>query len=78
MKMKWYKWRLLRSFLTLFCLLSKLDGRIENFIAVVLSDLGLDQEEDYLVENFSATSGGKFSQRFRNQIFGAYMYETAI
>jgi len=36
------------------------------------------QGEDYLVKNFSATSGGKFSESTKNQIFGAYMYKTLI
>jgi len=30
------------------------------------------------VENFSATSGGKFSDSTKNQIFGANMYKTLI
>jgi len=30
------------------------------------------------VENFSATSGGKFSESTKNQIFGANMYKTLI
>jgi len=36
------------------------------------------QGEDYLVENFSATSGGKFSESTKNQIFGANMCKTLI
>jgi len=36
------------------------------------------QGEDYLVENFSATSGGKFLESTKNQIFGANMYKTLI
>jgi len=38
----------------------------------------LGQGEDYLVENFSATSGGKFSESTKNQIFGANMCKTII
>jgi len=30
------------------------------------------------VENFSATSGGKFLESTKNQIFGANMYKTLI
>jgi len=36
------------------------------------------QGEDYLAENFSARSGGKFSESTKNQIFGANMCKTLI
>jgi len=44
-------------------------------LAMLLSST---QGEDYLVENFSATSGGKFSESTKNQIFGANMCKTLI
>jgi len=44
----------------------------------VLTNKTLDQGEDYLVENFSATSGGKFTESTKNQIFGASMCKTLI